>query len=35
MTQLILGWLAMIAILGGIAWLAYRSESRGEKGRKP
>ncbi len=35
MTQMILGWLFMIAILGGMAWVAYRSESRGEKGRKP
>ena len=35
MTQLILGWLFMIAILGGMAWLAYRSESRAEKGRDP
>ena len=30
MTQLILGWLAMIAILGGMAWVAYRSEKRGK-----
>ncbi len=30
MTQMILGWLFIVAILGGMAWLAYRSESRGE-----
>lgn len=32
MTQMALGWLLMIAILAGMAWLAYRSESRGQKG---
>ncbi len=31
MTQMILGWLFMVAILGAMVWLAYRSESRGEK----
>ena len=34
MTQMILGWLFIAALLGGIAWVAYRSESRGGKGRK-
>ena len=29
MTQLILGWIAMIVILGGMAFVAYRSEKRG------
>lgn len=34
MTQMILGWLFMVALLGGMAWVAYRSESRGEKGQR-
>lgn len=29
MTQMLLGWLAMAAILGLMAWIAYRMESRG------
>ena len=28
MTQLILGWLGIVAVLGFMAWLAYRSEKR-------
>ena len=35
MTQLILGWVAMIAILGGMAWVAYRSEKRAQKSTNP
>lgn len=31
MTQMILGDLAMVAILGLMAWLAYRSETRGRR----
>ena len=31
MTQLILGWVAIIAILSGMAWVAYRSEKRAQK----
>ena len=32
MVQMILGWAAMLAILGGMGWVAYRMESRGQKG---
>ena len=34
MTQLILGWIAMIVILGGMAFVAYRSEKRGMPTKK-